>query len=73
MIIRGQKVMVDSGLAELYGVETKQFNEAIKRDVARFPEDFMFQLSSNEAESLRSPIATLDENVHLQNWQRSTP
>ena len=58
LIIRGQKVMVDSDLAELYGVETKRFNEAIKRNVARFPEDFMFQLSSDEAESLRSQFAT---------------
>ena len=63
LIIRGQKVMLDSDLAELYGVETKRFNEAIKRNVARFPEDFMFQLSSDEAESLRSQFATLDERT----------
>ena len=59
MVIRGQKVMVDADLAELYGVETKRFNEAIKRNAARFPVDFMFQLTSDESESLRSQIATL--------------
>jgi ORF6N domain len=50
--------MVDADLAELYGVETKRFKEAIKRNVARFPVDFMFQLTSDESESLRSQIAT---------------
>ena len=59
LVIRGQKVMVDADLAELYGVETKRFNEAIKRNVARFPVDFMFQLTSDESASLRSQIATL--------------
>ena len=56
LIIRGQKVMVDSDLAELYGVETKRFNEAIKRNVARFPEDFMFQLTRSEHDNLKSQI-----------------
>ena len=59
LIIRGQKVMVDADLAELYGVETKRFNEAIKRNAARFPADFMFQLTDDESASLRSQIATL--------------
>ena len=57
--IRGQKVMLDEDLAELYGVETKRLNEAIKRNSTRFPEDFMFQLTDNEEISLRSQIATL--------------
>jgi hypothetical protein len=51
--IRGQKVMLDEDLAELYGVETKRLNEAIKRNSTRFPEDFMFQLTDNEAINLR--------------------
>ena len=59
LIIRGQKVMVDADLAELYDVETKRFNEAIKRNAARFPADFMFQLTDDESASLRSQIATL--------------
>ena len=59
LIIRGQKVMVDADLAELYDVETKRFNEAIKRNAARFPADFMFQLTNDESASLRSQIATL--------------
>jgi hypothetical protein len=44
--IRGQKVMLDSDLAELYGVETKVFNQSIRRNIDRFPQDFMFQLSN---------------------------
>ena len=47
-IIRGQKVMLDSDLAQLYGVETKKLNQAVKRNIERFPEDFMIQLSEEE-------------------------
>lgn len=57
--LRGQRVILDSDLAALYGVETKRFNEAVKRNAARFPADFMFQLSAEESDSLRSQIATL--------------
>ncbi|SHG51910.1 ORF6N domain-containing protein [Flavobacterium defluvii] len=57
--IRGQKVMMDSDLASLYDVETKRLNEQVKRNLSRFPEDFMFQLTENEYNSLRSQIATL--------------
>ena len=56
--IRSQKVMLDSDLAELYGVETKRLNEQIRRNLDRFPEDFMFQLTVSEWQSLRSQIAT---------------
>jgi len=56
--IRGQKVLLDEDLAELYGVETKRLNEAVKRNSQRFPEDFMFQLTPEEYESLRSQNAT---------------
>jgi hypothetical protein len=52
-LIRGQKVMLDSDLAELYGVETKILNKAVKRNLDRFPEDFMFQLSYQEVVRLR--------------------
>jgi phage regulator Rha-like protein len=58
-LIRAKKVMVDSDLAELYGVETKVLNQAVKRNITRFPKDFMFQLSNKETGSLRSQIVTL--------------
>ena len=60
-IIRGQKVMLDSDLAELYGVETKQLNRQVRRNILRFPADFMFQLTSEEYESLRCQIGTSNE------------
>ena len=56
--IREQKVMLDSDLAELYGVETRRLNEQVKRNILRFPEDFMFQLSKTEFENLKSQFAT---------------
>lgn len=55
--IRGQKVMLDEDLAELYQVETRRLNEQVKRNKDRFPDDFMFQLTENEYESLMSQIA----------------
>jgi len=55
-VIRGQKVILDSDLAVLYQVETRTLNQAVSRNPDRFPEDFMFQLSVEEAESLRSQI-----------------
>ena len=57
-IIRGQKVMLDAVLAELYQVETKNLNKAVQRNVDRFPEDFMFQLTKEEFENLRFQIGT---------------
>ena len=64
--IRGWQVMLDSDLAMLYGVETKRLNEQVKRNLNRFPEDFMFQLTQDEAVRLRSQIATLnDEEIIL--------
>ena len=56
--IRGYKVMLDSDLADLYEVPTKRLNEAVKRNLARFPKHYMFQLTNEEFESLRSQIAT---------------
>jgi hypothetical protein len=58
LLIRGRKVMLDSDLAELYGVTTKRLNEQVKRNNERFPADFMFQLTFEETKSLRSQIAT---------------
>lgn len=57
-LIRGQKVMLDSDLATLYGVETKVLNQAVKRNEKRFPKDFMFQLSYEEYEILKSQFVT---------------
>jgi ORF6N domain len=56
--IRNQKVMLDADLSELYGIETKRLNEQVKRNIARFPEDFMFQLTELEFQNLKSQIAT---------------
>ena len=67
-LIRGQKVMLDRDLAELYGVSTKRLNEQVKRNRERFPEDFMFQLTREEGNALlalRSQNATLKRGQHL--------
>jgi len=56
--VRGHRVMLDSDLAALYGVSTKRLNEQVKRNRARFPDDFVFQLTPEEAAGLRSQIAT---------------
>lgn len=58
LLIRGQKVLLDSTLAELYGVETKVLLQAVKRNISRFPDDFMFQLTKQEFNHLRSQIVT---------------
>jgi len=57
-LVRGQKVMLDNDLAALYGVATKVLNQAVKRNLARFPEDFMFQVDPKEVAILRSQIVT---------------
>ena len=57
-LIRGQSVMLDAGLADLYGVQTKVLNQAVRRNADRFPEDFMFQLSKAELDDWRSQIVT---------------
>ena len=59
-LIRGQKVMLDADLAELYQVETRVFNQAVRRNSERFPNDFMFQLTEEEASALRSQNVTLE-------------
>ena len=69
--IRGQKVMFDFDLAMLYGVQTKVLNQAVKRNAERFPDDFMFQLTKIELNSLRSQIVTtnLAENQSVEDWR----
>lgn len=59
LVLRGHKVILDADLAALYGVETRRLNEQVKRNIERFPEDFMFQLSAEEWNALRSQIAIL--------------
>ena len=63
-LMRGQRVMLDRDLAVLYGVETKNLNKAVQRNLARFPADFMFQLTSMEAKALRFQIGTLNIPPH---------
>ena len=58
LLIRGKKVLLDYDLADLYGVETKALNQAVKRNVKRFPPDFMFQLTNEELKTLRSQFVT---------------
>jgi hypothetical protein len=64
-VMRGQKVMLDSDLADLYQVPTFRLNEAVKRNSDRFPEDFMFQLSKEELENWRSQIAMSNPGARM--------
>jgi phage regulator Rha-like protein len=63
-LIRNEKVLLDFDLAELYGVETKQLKRAVRRNIDRFPLDFMFPLTKDEYNSLRSQIGTLKRGEH---------
>ncbi len=63
-LIRGQKVMLDSDLAELYGVEVKQLKRQVRRNIDRFPADFMFQISKDEYDPLRRHFGTLKRGEH---------
>jgi hypothetical protein len=63
-IIRGKKVMLDRDLAEIYGVETKRLKDQVKRNISRFPNHFMFELTIEESNSLRSQNATLKRGAH---------
>ncbi len=71
-VLRGQKVMLDKDLAELYGVETRILNQAVKRNQSRFPPDFMFQLTRDEYNSLRSQFVIL-ENSSRGNYSKFNP
>ena len=62
--IRGQRVILDSDLAELYGVPTKRLNEQVRRNLDRFPADFLFQLDEEEFAALRSQFATSKLRAH---------
>jgi len=62
-LIRGHKVMVDEDIARIYGVTTKRLNQQVHRNHERFPSDFMFQLTSEEADSLRLRFATLNKRA----------
>lgn len=62
-LIRGKKVMLDRDLAELYGVETKQLKRAIRRNISRFPIDFMFELNKEELENWRSQFGTSNKEI----------
>jgi hypothetical protein len=62
LVIRGLRVLLDTDLAALYGVETKALNRAVKRNVDRFPADFTFQLTEEEAQALRCQFGTLDKH-----------
>ena len=64
-VIRGKQVMLDRDLARLYGVETKRLNEQVRRNIERFPEDFMFQLSKDEFENWKSQIAISNEGENM--------
>ena len=64
-LLRGKKVMIDSDLAKLYGVSTKVFNQAVKRNKKRFPEDFMFKLTMEEALASRSQFVTLKRGQNI--------
>jgi len=63
-VIRDQKVMLDKDLAEIYNVETKRLKEQVRRNIDRFPDSFMFELTAEEHYSLRSQIATLKRGRH---------
>ncbi len=73
MIVRGKRVLLDVDLAAFYGVATKRFNEQVKRNRARFPEDFMFQLNEVEFANLRSQFATSSLNGGSHGGRRYAP
>ena len=64
VFLRGEKVLLDHDLAELYGVETKVLKQAVRRNIKRFPDDFMFELTKEENQSLRSQNVTLKRGRH---------
>jgi hypothetical protein len=63
LVLRGQRVLLDADLAALYGVTSKRLNEQVKRNRARFPDDFVFHLEINDLQSLRSQFATLEKGA----------
>jgi len=73
VLLRGQKVLLDADLAALYGIPTKRFNEQVKRNLKRFPPDFMFQLSEGEFAALRSHFATSTDKPAGRGGRRYLP
>ncbi len=75
VVLRGQRVMLDADLAALYGVTTKRLNEQVRRNLERFPSDFMFQLTNQEVAILRSQFATSSSGARRLAWggRRYTP
>ena len=67
-IIRGVQVMIDRDIAELYGIETRRLNEQVKRNIERFPEEFMFQMNDEEFENWKSQIVISNSNKNTLNW-----
>ena len=65
LLIRGQRVMLDRDLAAMYGVSTSNLNKAVRRNLSRFPADFMFQLTADEAEALRFQIGILQKGLNI--------
>ncbi len=65
IVIRGKKVILDSDLAKLYGVETRRLNEQVRRNSQKFPDDFMFQLTKEEFANLKSQIATSSSSYNV--------
>ena len=72
-VIRGVQVMIDRDIAELYGVETKVLNQAVKRNITRFPEEFMFQLTRDEIDNLKSQIVTSRETDSVMSQIATSP
>jgi hypothetical protein len=71
LLLRGEKVLLDADLARLYGVTTKALNQAVRRNLGRFPDDFMFQLGADEAKALRSQAVTLKPATKTKSLNRS--
>jgi hypothetical protein len=67
-LIRGEKVMLDRDLAQLYNVETKYLKRQVKRNIDRFPEDFMFQLSKEEFTNWRNQFVTSNSSDYMRRW-----
>ena len=72
LLIRGQRVILDADLAELYGTSTKRLNKQVKRNLDRFPADFMYHLTSEEAQSMRSQSVTTSDPLHRMQSQIAT-
>ena len=72
-VIRGKQVMLDRDLARLYGVETRVLNQAVQRNIERFPEDFMFRLTREEVEFLKSQNVILEMGTNMSSQSVTTP